>query len=152
MLGHTWGCARQRPRLTAAMVARNHRESAAAHGLQSAAGFTMELVEKSQAPEPQARLEQLEAGEAEPITDVAVAVDEAAYLRGWDEAMRAVVAAMQRGGSWKPDDYFDGWMAAVTLQPIDPIRLATTRSRYARGYAAGAKEYELAHRGGYDAE
>lgn len=152
MLGHTWGRARQRPRLTTAMVARRRRKSAAAHGLQSAARFNMDLVEKTRAPEPQAKIAQLGAGEAEPVIDVAVAVDEAAYLRGWDEAMRAVVAAMKRGGSWKPDDYFDGWMDAVTLQPIDPIRLATTRSRYARGYAAGAREYELAHRGGYDAE
>jgi hypothetical protein len=112
----------------------------------------MDFVEKSKAPGPQANIEQLEAGEAEPVTDVAVAVDEAAYLRGWQEAMRAVLAAMQRGGSWKPDEYFDGWIDAVTLQPVDPIRLATTRSRYARGYTAGALEYELAHRGGCDAE
>jgi hypothetical protein len=152
MLGHTWGRARRRPRLTTGSVARNRRKSAAAHGLQSAARFSMDLAEKSPAPEAQAKIEQLEVDEAEPVTDVAVAVDEAAYLRGWDEAMRAVVAAMQRGGCWKPDDYFDGWMDAVTLQPIDPIRLATTRSRYARGYAAGAREHELAHRGGYDAE
>lgn len=100
---------------------------------------------------PLAPLETTET-ESEPVTDVAVAVDEAAYLQGWTDAMRSVLAAMQKGGSWKPDDYFDGWMDAVTLQPVDPIRLTTTLSRYARGYSAGAREYELAHRGGYDAE
>jgi hypothetical protein len=90
--------------------------------------------------------------EAQPITDVAVAVDEEAYLQGWTDAMRSVLGAMQRAGSCKPDDYFDGWVDAVTLQPVDPVRLTTTLSRYARGYSAGAREYELAHRGGFDAE
>jgi hypothetical protein len=97
-------------------------------------------------------LAEIETPAAESVTDVAVAVDEAAYLQGWTEAMRSVFAAMQKGGSWKPDDYFDGWMDAVTLQPVDPIRLTTTLSRYARGYSAGARAYELAHRGGFDAE
>jgi len=50
------------------------------------------------------------------------------------------------------DEYFAGWMDAATLQPIDPVRLAESSTRYARGYAAGAKQYELALLGGYDAE
>lgn len=111
----------------------------------------MDLTQNTQPLEPEQQHE-LRSSQADVVTDVAVAVDEAAYLRGWDEAMRSVLAAMQKGGSWKPDDYFDGWVDAVTLQAVDPIRLATTRSRYARGYSAGAREYELAHRGGCDAE
>ena len=78
--------------------------------------------------------------------------DDAEYAQGWTDAVRAVRSAMRAAGSWKVDEYFQGWMDAATLQPIDPIRLVPSKSRYARGYAAGAKAYELAQRGGFDAE
>lgn len=78
--------------------------------------------------------------------------EDAAYAQGWMDAVRAARTAMRVAGSWKPDEYYEGWMDAATLQPVDPARLAESRSRYARGYAAGAKQYELGQRGGYDAE
>jgi hypothetical protein len=63
------------------------------------------------------------------------------------DAVRAARSAMREFGSLKPDEYLEGWMDAATMQPVDPIRLAE-RTRY----AAGAKQYELALIGGYDAE
>lgn len=78
--------------------------------------------------------------------------DEAVYAQGWMDAVRAVRSAMRAAGSWKVDEYFLGWIDAATLQPIDPIRLVPSKAPYARGYAAGAKAYEIAHHGGYDAE
>lgn len=95
---------------------------------------------------------ELEPDETESITDVAVAVDEAAYLCGWDDAIRAVRGAMRNANCSEPDDYFEGWMDAITHQPIDTSRIATSRAGYALGFAAGAREYEHAHCGGFDAE
>lgn len=90
--------------------------------------------------------------ERESFIDVAIAVDEAAYLTGWDDAIRAVLGAKRNASSSEPDDYFEGWMDAITQRPIDPTRIATSRASYALGYADGAREYEQVHRGGYDAE
>lgn len=90
--------------------------------------------------------------ELEVVLDDAGEPAAGAYQNGWTDAMESVRAAMRKGGSWKADEYFEGWMDAVTLQAVDPIRLAPSRSRYARGYAAGAQEYDVAQRGGYDAQ
>jgi hypothetical protein len=97
-----------------------------------------------------------------PTTDAAPIRADAAYAEGWMDAVRAARAA--RTGLWKAGEYFDGWLDAVTLQPVDPARLGSSKS-YARGYAAGAKQYERAVSGaagsaassgaagnGYDAE
>jgi hypothetical protein len=90
--------------------------------------------------------------ERESIIDVAVAIDEAAYLCGWDDAIRAVLAAKLHASSAEADDYFEGWMHGITRRPIDTTRLATSRATYAFGYAEGAREYENTHHSGYDAE
>jgi hypothetical protein len=74
------------------------------------------------------------------------------HLRGWDDAIRIARGAMRNATSSELDDYFDGWMDALTERPIDATRIATSRDSYARGYAAGVREHELAHQGGYDAE
>jgi len=87
-----------------------------------------------------------------PTIEVAIAMDDTAYLRGWADAIRTVRAALAKGRESKADEYFEGWMDAVTLSPADAIRLTKTRSRYARGYTAGASEYDHAHRGDCDAE
>lgn len=93
-----------------------------------------------------------ECGNIRPTIEVAVAIDEVAYLRGWSDAIRAVRAALGTGGGSKDAEYLEGWLDAITLEPADALRLAKPRSRYARGYAAGASEYDLVHRPGCDAE
>jgi hypothetical protein len=113
----------------------------------------MDLINSAPTSEVEATIvDEVEAAETESFTDVAVAIDEAAYLCGWHDAVRAVVGAMRNAGSSESDEYFDGWMDAIERRPIDATRLVTSRSDYARGHAEGTRQYELAHRGGYDAE
>lgn len=81
----------------------------------------------------------------------APAREDAAYADGWSEGVRAARAALRkarRGGVLRSDNYVDGWMDAATLQPVDPVRLAEMGTRYARGYADAAKQYEAAMHGG----
>jgi hypothetical protein len=78
--------------------------------------------------------------------------DEAEHLCGWDDALRTARGAIRNASSSEPDDYFDGWMDAITMQPIDTTRIATSRAAYALGYANGAREYELTQGSGYDEE
>jgi hypothetical protein len=103
---------------------------------------------------PSGAVDDLELANIRPTIEVAIALDDVAYRRGWAEAMRAVSGALSKAtrGS-TPDEYFEGWIDAVTLAPADAVRLTKKRSRYARGYAAGANAYDLVHRGGgFDAE
>jgi hypothetical protein len=102
---------------------------------------------------PEAEADDVELGNIRPTIEVAIAMDDVAYKRGWTEALQAVRAALEKAGGSKSDEYFEGYMDAVTLEPADALRLTKTRSRYARGYTEGARAYDLAHRGGgYDAE
>lgn len=96
--------------------------------------------------------EDFELGNIRPTIEVAIAIDDVAYRRGWAEAMRAVRSALCRGRESKADEYMEGWVDAVTLAPADALRLTKSRSRYARGYTAGARAFDLVHRGGCDAE
>jgi hypothetical protein len=96
-------------------------------------------------------VDDVESGNFRPTIEVAVAIDEVAYLRGWTEAIQAMRAALDDSGA-NDSEYVEGWLDAVTLAPVDALRLAKTRSRYARGYAAGASKYDLVHRRGCDAE
>jgi len=111
----------------------------------------MELLNAATLPE--AAVDDIDLGNIRPTIEVAIALDDVAYKRGWTEALQAVRAALGTRGASKSDEYFEGWLDAVTLEPADALRLTKTRSRYARGYTAGARAYDLAHRGaGYDAE
>ena len=78
--------------------------------------------------------------------------NKSAHLRGWDDAIRTALGAMHNTASSELDDYYDGWTDALTERPIDATRIATSRDSYARGYAAGVREHELADHAGYDAE
>src|SRR5688500_20212971 len=80
----------------------------------------------------------------------APAREDAGYAQGWMDAVRVTRTASPIGR--KADEYYAGWMDAETLQPIDPVRLAESSTRYARGCAAGAKPYELYILGGRDGE
>lgn len=115
----------------------------------------MDLSSSTICPEsttPQDPEDDAEVGNVRPTIEVAIAMDDTAYRRGWTDAMHAVRAALTNGQGSKIDEYFEGWMDAVMLSPADAIRLTKTRSRYARGYAAGSNEYNHAQRGDCDAE
>jgi len=106
----------------------------------------MELLNSSTNLEDAA--DDVELANIRPTIEVAIAIDDVAFRRGWAEAMQTVRATLARAGGSKSDEYFEGWIDAVTLAPADALRLTKTRSRYARGYADGASAYDGVHRGG----
>lgn len=111
----------------------------------------MELESLSTAANEDA-MDDIELDNIRPTIEVAIAMDDVAFRRGWSQAMQAVRAALSRGRESKADEYFEGWIDAVTLGPVDAMRLTKSRSRYARGYAAGARQFDRVHRGDCDAE